>query len=81
MERSQLTGAVIMVASIFQVILFLCGAARKSYAVLALPLFGLLSATSVLAFWIGWTMFTSETEIEDEVSLEAHPSSEDNKSK
>lgn len=69
MERSQLTGAVLIVASVFQLILFLWGTARKSYAALALPVLGILTVVSVLAFWIGWTMLTSETEIEDEEPL------------
>ena len=69
MERSQLTGAALMVASVFQLILFLWGMARKSYAVLALPMLGILTMISVLAFWIGWTMLTSETDIEEEEPL------------
>jgi hypothetical protein len=67
MERSQLTGALIMVGAIFQMILFLWSVARKSYMAVALPMMGAIAAVSALAFWIGWTMFTAEEEPEEEL--------------
>ena len=74
MERSQLTGVIIMVVAVFQMILFLWAAARRSYMALALPVMGALAAISALAFWIGWTMFTTESELaEEELEAEATP--------
>ena len=65
MERSQLTGALIMLGAILQMIVFLWAVARKSYIAVALPVMGALAAVSALAFWIGWTMFTAEAEEEE----------------
>jgi hypothetical protein len=66
MERSQLTGVLIMVGATLQMILFLWAVARRSYMALALPLMAALAAISALGFWIGWTMFTTEAELEEE---------------
>jgi hypothetical protein len=35
---------------------------RKSYAAVALPVGAALAVVSALAFWIGWTMFTGESD-------------------
>jgi hypothetical protein len=70
MERSQQTGVLIMAGAVLQMMLFLWAAARRSYMAVALPVMGALAAISVLAFWIGWTMFTSESELEEELGEE-----------
>ncbi|HXG35616.1 MAG TPA: hypothetical protein VNL15_01460 [Dehalococcoidia bacterium] len=67
MEKSQTTGAIIMVGAVLQMLLFLMAVARRSYMALALPVMGALATVSALAFWIGWTMFTSEDEAEEEL--------------
>jgi uncharacterized membrane protein YesL len=66
MDRTQMAGAFIMFGAVAQMILFLWGAARKSYAALALPVMAALGGISALAFWIGWTMLTTEAELEEE---------------
>ncbi|HZP26222.1 MAG TPA: hypothetical protein VFB90_04155 [Dehalococcoidia bacterium] len=66
MEKSQTTGAVIMAGAVLQMVLFLMAIFRRSYLALALPVLGALTTVSALAFWIGWTMFTSEDEEEEE---------------
>lgn len=68
MESSQRTGLIIMVASVFQMVLFLWAVSRRSYMALALPVMSALAAVSAIAFWIGWTMFTSEPEEEETAS-------------
>jgi hypothetical protein len=70
MERSQMTGVLIMAGAVLQMMLFLWAAARRSYMAVALPMMGALAAISALAFWIGWTMFTSESELEEEFEEE-----------
>jgi hypothetical protein len=62
MEKSQRTGLIIMIAAVFQMVLFLWAMLRRSYMAVALPVMGALAAVSLLAFWIGWTMFTAESE-------------------
>jgi hypothetical protein len=66
MERSQLTGVLIMIGATLQMFLFLWAVARRSYMALALPVMAALAAISALGFWIGWTMFTTEAELEEE---------------
>lgn len=68
MQSSQRTGLIIMVASAFQMVLFLWAVSRRSYLALALPVAGALAAVSALAFWIGWTMFTAESEGEEDLA-------------
>ena len=64
MNKSQLTGAAIMAVAAVQMLAFLMGATRRSYAALALPIAAALAALSALAFWIGWTMMTTESNLE-----------------
>ena len=78
MERSQTTGLIIMIAAVFQMVLFLWAMLRRSYLAVALPVLSALVAISALAFWIGWTMFTAEDEEleEAEEGLSPEPSTE-----
>ncbi len=58
-ERSRQIGQLMMGVAVAQVLLFLVGASRRSYAAIALPVFGGLAAISGLAFWVGYTMATT----------------------
>jgi hypothetical protein len=74
MERTQLTGVLIMAATVLQMIVFFWAAAKRSYMAVALPVMAAVAAVSALAFWIGWTMFTTESELgEEEFGEEATP--------
>ncbi len=73
METSRLAGVLIMVGAVLQMIIFLWAVARRSYMALALPVMGALAAVSALAFWIGYTMFTTEEELEQELELGEPP--------
>lgn len=64
MSRAQLAGVLIMIGSVAQMALFLWAMVRRSYLAVALPVAGALATVSALAFWIGWTLFTSEEEEE-----------------
>jgi len=70
MERTQLTGVLIMAATVLQMIIFLWATAKRSYMAVALPVMAAVAAVSALAFWIGWTMFTTESELEDDLDEE-----------
>jgi hypothetical protein len=63
MERSQMTGVLIMAGAALEMLLFLYGAARRSYMAVALPVMAAVAAVSALAFWVGWTLLTTEEEI------------------
>jgi hypothetical protein len=63
MDRTQLTGVLIMVGTAVELVLFIIGVMRRSYLAIALPVMGAMAALSALAVWIGWTMFTTEPEL------------------
>lgn len=63
MGRSQMTGLLIMVGAALEMLLFLYGAARRSYMAVALPVMAAVAAVSALAFWVGWTLLSTEEEI------------------
>ncbi len=67
MEGSQRLGAIIMLATIFEMVVFVWALSRRSYLAVALPVTVVLGALNVLAFWIGWTMFTASEEEEEEL--------------
>ncbi len=72
MERTRLTGALLMIAMVLQMLLFLVGMARRSYAALALPVAVILTVGSVLGFWVGWTLLAMEDDLTD-LEFEAEP--------
>ncbi len=67
MEGSQRLGAIIMLASVLEMVVFLWAVSRRSYLAVALPITMILGALNALAFWIGWTMFTATEEEEEEL--------------
>ena len=61
-----------MVAMAAQVVLFLIGAARRSYAALAIPIALMVTFLSVLGFWVGWTLASMEDDLTG-LEFEAEP--------
>jgi hypothetical protein len=51
-----------MIGAALEFVIFFWAMTRKSYAAVAIPVAAALAVVSALAFWIGWTMFTGETE-------------------
>ena len=64
MSRAQTTGLLLMAGAVLQLLLFIAGAARRSYLALALPVMAAMTALTALTFWVGWTMVTMEEEDE-----------------
>ncbi len=64
MDRSKLAGVAIMAVAVGQIVLFGVGTLRRSYAAIAVPVATALAGLSALAFWIGWTMATTESDLE-----------------
>jgi len=54
-----------MAGAALQLLVFFAGLTRKSYLAVALPVTGAMAALSALAFWIGWTMFTTPADSAD----------------
>ncbi len=67
MEGSQRLGAIIMLATMFEMVVFMWAVSRRSYLAVALPVTLVLGSLNALAFWIGWTMFTASEEEEEEL--------------
>jgi hypothetical protein len=67
MEGSQRLGAIIMLATMFEMVVFLWAVSRRSYLAVALPVTLVFGSLNALAFWIGWTMFTAAEEEEEEL--------------
>ena len=61
-ERSRQLGQALMALAVVQLLLFLGGAAKRSYAALALPVFAVLTLVSGLAFWVGYTLAHADWE-------------------
>jgi hypothetical protein len=72
-DRSQLTGGLIIGGAAVELLLFLYGLSRRSYAALAIPVAAAVAGLSALAMWVGWTMLTTETDL-PEPELEEQPS-------
>ncbi len=62
MNRAQVTGVILMVGAALQMLLFLLGITRRSYAALALPIMAAMTTLTALTFWLGFTMLRLEDE-------------------
>jgi hypothetical protein len=51
-----------MVGAVLEFLLFLYGAARRSYLALALPVTAAMMTLTAITIWLGWTMLTMEDE-------------------
>lgn len=65
MDRSQMTGGLIMVGAAVELLFFLVGLFRKSYMAIALPVTLAMAALTALAVWVGWTMLTTPADMPD----------------
>jgi hypothetical protein len=59
-ERSRTLGRAIMAGAVVQIVLYLLGATRRSYLAVAIPLGVALGVVSGIAFWVGYTMATTD---------------------
>ncbi len=76
MERSQMMGAAIMAVAAVQMLAFVFGVLRRSYLAIALPISAGLAVVSALAFWVGWTMMTTEPDLPELDFEEEQPASQ-----
>ncbi len=65
-ERSRQLGQALMALSVVQLVLFLAGATRRSYLVLAVPVAIGLAVVSALAFWVGYTLAHTRWDEDDD---------------
>ena len=76
MDRTRLTGLLLMAVTVAQLALFVTGTARRSYAALAVPVTIGVTVVSVLGFWVGWTVLAMEDDLSG-LEFEAEPLDED----
>lgn len=55
-EQTRHLGHALMALSVVQLVLFLIGATRRSYLVIAIPVGVALGVIAGLGFWVGYTM-------------------------
>lgn len=72
MDRSRLTGIALLAGAAIELLLFLNGIRRRSYAAIAIPVTSAVAGLTVLAMWVGWTMLTTETDL-PEPEVEEQP--------
>ena len=72
MDRTRLTGSILMALAALQIVLFVLGVLRRSYAALAIPVTLLVGVITVLAFWVGWTLASMEDDLAG-LEFEAEP--------
>ena len=73
MEPQKMGGQIIAGAAL-ELILFLYGLSRRSYAAVAAPVAVAMAGLSALAVWVGWTMLTVEAEMPEPELEEDTPS-------
>ncbi len=69
MNRAQTIGIILMVGAALQMLLFLIGVTRRSYAALALPVIAAMTTLAALTFWVGFTMLRLENEDQEPASV------------
>lgn len=57
------TGILIIAGAAVELLLFLYGLSRRSYAALAVPVAVAVAGLTGLAAWVGWTMITIEPDM------------------
>jgi uncharacterized membrane protein YesL len=63
MGRSRQLGMILMAGASLQMLVMVLGTLRRSYLVLAVPVLAATAVVSALAFWVGWTMLTTDAEL------------------
>ncbi|MDA0352415.1 MAG: hypothetical protein DWG79_00530 [Chloroflexi bacterium] len=69
-EETRRAGQALMGAAGLTVGAFLLGVTKRSYVVLAIPVFAALAAAAGMAFWVGYTMATTNWNDPDDFGVE-----------
>ncbi len=73
MGRSKQFGTLLMIGAAVQALIMLIGTMRRSYLVIALPVLAATGLISALAFWVGWTMANTESDLAELEERESVP--------
>ena len=69
-DETRRAGEALMAGAGLTLLLFLVGVARRSYAALVIPVFAGLAAAAGMAFWVGYTMATTNWDDPDDFGVE-----------
>ena len=69
-DETRRAGEALMAGAGLTVLLFVIGVARRSYAALAIPVFAGLAAAAGMAFWVGYTMATTNWDDPEDFGVE-----------
>lgn len=72
MDRTKTTGVLLVAGAAVELLLFLFGITRRSYAALAVPVTTAVTGLTGLMMWVGWTMITTDADL-PEPELENAP--------
>lgn len=64
LDRTRVTGLALMLAAALQALWFVVGVRRRSYAAVAVPAGVLALSAAALLFWVGWTTYELEDDLE-----------------
>jgi len=73
MGKSQQIGMFLMIGAAIQMLIMLIGTLRRSYLTLALPVVTGVGVICALAFWVGWTMMSTDADLAELEEQEAVP--------
>jgi hypothetical protein len=63
MARSKQLGTFLMIGAALQALIMTIGVMRRSYLAIALPVLAAAGLISALAFWVGYTMASTEPDM------------------
>jgi hypothetical protein len=61
--RSKQLGTFLMIGAALQALIMTIGVMRRSYLAIALPVLAAAGVISALAFWVGYTMASTEADL------------------
>ena len=72
-ENSRQAGQALMAGSVLALLIFIVGAMKRSYAVIAIPVFAIVAVGAALGFWIGYTMAVQDWDNPADFGVEDEP--------
>ena len=72
-QSSRQAGQALMAGSVLALLIFLVGAMKRSYAVVAIPVFAVVAVASALGFWAGYTMAVQDRDDPADFGVDDEP--------
>jgi hypothetical protein len=72
-ESSRQIGQALMAGSVLALLIFAFGAMKRSYAVVAIPVFAVVAVSCALGFWVGYTMAVQDLDNPTDFGVDTEP--------